>query len=137
MERIGRQLAKLSCWSAVAAALFVGLTPATAFTSAEDFLRSYDQTFTSGDIVSGLARIKEVDRDAALVTLVHEAVASTDGSLAMQEMSMPLPVANPEWLWRFAVGEQVRFKAARRRGAITLIWMAPAQSLRSGKSAGQ
>lgn len=104
--------------------------PAMAFTSAEDFLRSYDRSFAADDIVSGVARVENVDRSDGTITLLHQSIASRDGSLAMQEMSMAFPVANPAWLHSLKPGDQVRFSAARRRGAITIIKIVPASSER-------
>lgn len=97
-----------------------------AFTSAEDFLRSYDRTFTADDIVTGIASITSIDRVAGIITVSHDPVGSKDRSLAMQKMEMKLPVANPAWLHELHPGMQVEFKAARRRGAITIIWLEPA-----------
>jgi Cu/Ag efflux protein CusF len=113
------------------------LTPSTAFTSAEDFLRSYDQTFSANDIVSGIARVKVVDDAAGLITLTHEPVASKDGSLAMPQMSMSLPVSEPAWLHQLQPGAQVRFKAARRRGAITLISIEQIEAPQPGNRIGK
>lgn len=114
--------------AAIACAISVLLSassPSEAYTSAEEFLRSYDANFTARDIVSGQARIARIDHERGLVTLVHEAVRSGDGSLAMPEMSMTLQVADPHWLHDFRPGAIVSFKAARRRGAITVISIEP------------
>lgn len=99
---------------------------AIAFTSAEEFLRSYDRTFTADDIVAGVASVTSIDRMAGIITLSHDPVGSKDRSLTMQKMEMKLPVANPVWLHELHPGMQVEFKAARRRGAITIIWLEPA-----------
>lgn len=107
--------------------------PASAFTSAEDFLRSYDTDFAAKDIVTGRARIERLDHENGLVTLVHEAVVSSDGSLSMPDMPMTLPVSRPVWLHKFKPGEHVLFKAARRHGAITLISIKPAEGPHSEK----
>ena len=117
--------------AAIACALSVVLSassPSKAYTSAEEFLRSYDDNFSAKDIVSGQARIARIDHERGLVTLVHEAVRSGDGSLAMPEMSMTLQVADPRWLHDFHPGAIVSFKAARRRGAITVISLEPIAS---------
>ena len=110
------------------AVLLSASSPAAAYTSAEEFLRSYDIDFSSKDIVSGQARIAHLDHERGLVTLVHEAGRSGDGSLTMPEMSMALQVANPHWLHDLSPGSIVRFKAARRRGAITIIAIEPVAS---------
>lgn len=104
-----------------------------AYTSAEDFMRSYDINFSANDIVSGQAKIAKIDHELGLITLVHEAVVSKDGSLAMPEMSMALQVVNPHWLHEFRAGATVRFKAARRRGGITIIAIEPVEQKRREK----
>ncbi len=108
--------------------VFIQSREAISFTSAEEFLKSYDTFHTAKDIVTGQARIGRLDRENGLVLLVHEAVVSVDGSLAMPEMSMALPVVNPVWLHELRPGLLVRFQAARRRGAITLMSIEPVEA---------
>ena len=68
----------------------------------------------AADLARG--EVRKVDRDSGKLTLRHGEIKSLD----MPPMTMVFVVQDKAWLDGLKVGDQLRFKAARVRGQITI-----------------
>ena len=69
---------------------------------------------TSAAMTPGVVR--KVDKEAAKITLRHEAIASLD----MPPMTMVFRVSNPKFLDQVKAGDKVRFTAEKIGGQMTV-----------------
>lgn len=97
---LSRRLATTAAATALATLLGLGAGLARAQAPAPD---------TDGEVT-------KIDKAQAKLTLRHAEIKSLD----MPPMTMVFKVADPAWLERLAVGDKVRFAAAKVNGAYTV-----------------
>jgi Cu/Ag efflux protein CusF len=107
-------------------ALFVttglALGAADASARAQDQMHDHDQhgamAATSGDNPDTLSEggVQKVDKDAGKLTIKHGPL----NNLGMPAMTMAFKVQDPAMLDQVKAGEQVRFRAERANGSLTI-----------------
>ncbi len=70
------------------------------------------------DHVHAQGTVRAVDPGSGTVTILHPEIGSADKSIWMPSMTMVFHVSRSEVLRGIKAGDNVRFEAARRRGAV-------------------
>jgi Cu/Ag efflux protein CusF len=73
---------------------------------------------TMADHVHAQGTVRAVDPGSGTVTILHPEIGSADKSIWMPSMTMVFHVSRSEVLRGVKAGDNVRFEAARRRGAV-------------------